>query len=132
MDNEGPHALLRSLDGDARPLVLNGDAVALSSLDDCLVEIWGKQGFRGVRVDKYRVLEGTHGLTVWVGRLETRGGELGLIDREGSLFRRLNEEGKLALKVHKGRLVMIEGYVGGAELVRVVYYRLLADIESED
>ena len=72
-------------DNDKR-LVVRGDSDApgLMRLDGCLVEVWGQKQWGKLRVDSYKILEGTHGLAHWTGHLAWRGGVLGLVDLEGS------------------------------------------------
>ena len=104
--------------------------LGLGRLDGHLVELWGKKGLRALNITGYRVLEGPHGLALWVGRVVTKEGRVGIIDIEGSQFRPIVGPKESSLKGKYGCLVLLEGYIEGAGQVRVVYYRILAEAED--
>ena len=122
---DGPTVLLVESRGTKIPVKGPSLELGLRQLDEHLLQVWGKRTPNAFRVDRYRVLEGTHGISVWMGRIAIRAGVLGLVDVEGSLFRPLREMEEGALTEHIGDLVLVEGYIEGAERVRVVYYRVL-------
>jgi len=111
---------------------LRGPALnrGLSSIDGFLVEVWGKRNPSSLQVERYRIIDGVHGLANWTGVMDHQYGLLGLVDVEGSQFRPIGGPEKSALERHIGSLVFVEGYIVGAGEVQVVYYRILA--ESED
>lgn len=104
--------------------------LGLGRLDGHLVEIWGKKGLGLLSVTGFRVIEGTHGLALWVGRVSAQGGRIGIVDIEGSQFRPIVGPKESSLKAKYGCLVLLEGYIEGAGQVRVVYYRILAEAED--
>ena len=48
--------------------------------------------FGALRVTTWEVPEGLHGMAVWIGRLERRGMQLGLLDHDSGAFYLLDEE----------------------------------------
>ena len=127
--NGGTQYLLH--ENDKKLLVRSdSEAVGVMRLDGYLLEIWGKRHFGQLRIDKYKILEGNHGLAHWTGHLAWQYGVLGLVDVEGSQFRPLGGSHLSALKARIGDLVFVEGYIVGAGEVQVVYYRILAEAEG--
>jgi len=64
-------------------------------------------------------------MATWVGTLERKGVQLGLMDRNSGVFYFFEPNSAAPLSEFLGRQVMIEGYVEGPHLVRVLDYRLL-------
>ena len=120
-------AYLESVQRDRWLLRPNPDVYGLTKLDGHLLEIHGTRSGTVIRVEKYTVLEGTHGLAHWVGVITRRQGQWGLIDVEGSQFRPLVGNDLSALYQRNGALVLVEGYIERAGEVRVMYYRILED-----
>lgn len=122
--------VLSTLEGQQYRLSLHGEARPMRYLDGHLCEVDGTTSFKRVRVGAWTVLEGLHGLPVWVGVLEWRGVQIGMHDRNTGAYVFLDEEGADVLAPYVGKPVLVEGYVEGAHRVRVVYYRVLADEED--
>jgi hypothetical protein len=108
-------------------VVLLDEARPLRFLDGHLVEVWGVRVGKTVKVNDWKVQEGLHGLSVWVGPLEERGVQLGMHDRNSGAYYLFDEEAARDLARYAGKMVLVEGYVVGAHEVRVVYYRVLAE-----
>ncbi len=116
--------------GERYRLGLPRDAHPMRWLDGHLVEVEGTRIFKHLRVEGWSVLEGRHGLPVWVGPIEVRGSQVGMQDRNSGSFVFLDERAVPVLSPHAGRVVLVEGYVEGAHRIRVVYFRILADTEE--
>lgn len=123
--------LLTTVHGEDYRLVLDEDTRPLQYLDGHTAEVEGPASFGRLRVRDWSILEGLHGLPVWVGVLEWRQGALGLQDRNTGAFYYVDPDNEEVLDPFAGTPVLLEGYVEGAHRVRVVYFRVLAD-EGED
>ena len=124
---DGP--LLTEPEGRARQLVLSGDSAPLAFLAGEGVEIDGVASFGRLRVTDWRVTEGTHGLQVFVGPIERRGLDVAILDRNSGVPVLVDKSAADKLAIHHGQPVLAEGFVEGAQRVRVVYYRVLSSKE---
>jgi len=117
--------VVEQFDGKMTPLILLGGASPLKFLEGYLVDLQGKKLFNQITVERWRVIQGLHGLTVWTGFVEKLGGQIGLRERTGGIFLQVNESAEGAFAGQIGRLVLVEGYIEGANQIHVVYYRNL-------
>ena len=120
-------ARLTTLDGRVYKLVLTGSARPIHQLDGHLVDAWGPRVFNAVRVARWRVGDGLHGMPTWVGVLVAMGQQLGIEDVNTGVFYLLDDDAAETLRGHVGEVVLVEGYVVGPHQVRVLYYRLLEE-----
>ncbi len=118
-------SVLSEWDGDARGLVLSGDALWLAALDGHTAEIWGRRAGPHVVVTAFRVHDGLHGLPTWIGPLTMRGVQLGVEDHNTGQWFPLHEDANEQLAPYQGAPVLIEGYQEPDERVRVMYWRPL-------
>lgn len=125
-----PRPTLETVEGAHWTLDTPGDAGPLRYLDGHTVKIEGSRVGRRVRVDTWQIPEGLHALQVWVGPLETRGAQVGLLDHNSGAYYVVDEAAGDALARYRGLPVLLEGWVDGAHRVRVMYYRVLADPEA--
>ena len=125
IEPEGP--TLVTQEGKEYRLVLGPDSRPIAALDGHTVEIDGLRSGRRLRVTDWSVLEGVHGLPTWVGVLERHGGNLGLLDRNSDAYYLVAPEAIDVLTPFVGQVVLLEGFVEGAHVVRVVYYRPLVE-----
>lgn len=123
---DGRGTTLTTMEGKPYRLILSGDAKPMAYLDGHEAEIDGVKTFGRVRVQKWKVTQGLHGLEVWVGPLDERGVQVGIQDRNTGSYFLLDPDGAEALVPYVGETVLLEGYVVGAHVVKVVYYRVLA------
>ena len=124
---------LETMDGKHLRLVLpSADARPIAALDGHSLTVDGTQVFRRVYVGDWSVPEGLHGLPTWVGVLEERGAQLGMLDRNSDAYYTIDLDAYARLRPHVGEWVLLEGYVEDARRVRVVYYRVLAPPTDED
>lgn len=112
--------------GGRLKLVLGESDRALAHLDGHLVMLEGRRAFGSLRVTDWSVPEGTHGMAAWVGRLERRGVQLGLQDRNSGAYYLLDSASWPVLSGAVGQEVLVEGYVDGPHEVKVMFYRVLA------
>lgn len=97
-------------------------------LDGEEIAVEGRRFLGPIRVQEWTLKEGTHGLQAFVGTLQERGGGmLGVLDHGSQAFYTIDRKAADELIGEVGRPVLLEGYVEGAQAVRVVYYRVLAD-----
>lgn len=107
-------------------LVTVGEAAPMAFLDGHTAEVWGTRVFRTISVSDWKVLEGMHGLSTWVGTLEASGVQIGLYDRNTESYYFVNSESVRLLEPLVGLPVLLEGYVEGPHRIRVLYFRPLA------
>lgn len=118
---------LQNIDGNVFHLRLVGqDSAPLHYLDGHTAEVHGTRVLHNVHVTDWQVIEGLHGMPAWIGVLESRVGQLGLLDRNSHAYYLLDREANDTLSRYVGQMVLVEGYVDGAQRVRVVYFRVLA------
>jgi len=128
----GPDGVeLRQMTGRTRELRLESEqARLLRFLDGEEVEVHGRSAGGTIRVQRWELREGTHGLQVFWGTLVDHERGVGVQDRGSQAFYTIDKDAADALVGALGKPVLIEGYVEGARAVRVVYYRVLAAPEA--
>ena len=124
--------VIETSEGEAWHLALSGRSRQLAYLDGHLTEVWGKGSRSKLRVERFRIHRGASGLSVYVGVLDVIDGELGLRDPDSVGFLRLDDGSLTDLLPLRGLPVLVEGYVEGAQRVKVVKYRVLADAPSSE
>lgn len=127
----GPPPMVRTVDGETHRLRLGPNSSVLQYLDGHTVEVSGKLAFGRVGARSWEILEGRNGLPVWVGVLERRGFQVGMLDHNSGSYYLFGTDANDVLLPHIGKPVLIEGYVQGANLVEVVYYRVLTQQARE-
>jgi hypothetical protein len=123
---EGSGTGLTTVEGERWALGLPPEAAPLAWLDGHLAEVEGTHVGHKVRVTDWKVLEGLHGLQVWVGPLDVMGIQVGIADRNTGSYFILDEASWDVLGPFAGRTALVEGYVEGAHRLKVVYYRVLS------
>ena len=123
---EGSGTSLTTMEGVEYRLALGPDSQPLAFLDGHMVGIDGKKAGGRVHVTDWEVLEGLHGLQVWVGPVDILGIQVGLTDRATGSYFVLDEASWDVLAPFAGDTVLVEGWVEGAHRLKVVYYRVLA------
>lgn len=104
----------------------------LTHLDGEGIELSGARRGARIRVDDWSLREGTHGLQAFFGPIREVGGVVVVQDEVSGGPVRLDKEASNVLSQSVGEMVLIEGYVEGAQAVRVVYYRVLAETEAPE
>ncbi|TVQ91099.1 MAG: hypothetical protein EA397_11435 [Deltaproteobacteria bacterium] len=128
--DERGRAILHLPDGSTKNLVLDEAAAPLAYLDGEGVEIEGLQWIRGINVKNWTVPDGTRGLQVWVGVLEVHQGTLRVFDRNARAPYVLDARDHPELHRAVGQTVLVEGWVVGANAVRVAYAKVLGRVEA--
>lgn len=123
-------AELRTMDGKSHRLTLSEDSAPLAYLDGHTTQIEGRQIFKRIAVDDWRIHDGLHGLPVWVGPLVSVGGQLGIQDRNSGVFYFVDPASERSLAPYYGRVVLLEGWVEDARRVKVAYFRVLAELDE--
>jgi hypothetical protein len=123
----GEAAVITSTEGFTRPLMLEGDAAPIRWLDGHVVEVEGVTRRGAIRVQRWHVTEGLHGLSVWVGTLVARPNGLSLIEIDGGAEFQLDPEASEDLQAWVGQVVLLEGLIQGTLGVKVMFYRPLFD-----
>lgn len=120
---------LSSTQGRSAPLLLPGDARLLQTLDGELVEVEGLNRRGAIEVTSFRVAEGRHGLSAWIGRLGSTPDGLVVQDLDSGVPLRLSDpDGALYDAV--GEVVLVEGFVNGPLGVSVYDWRVLRPTEA--
>jgi hypothetical protein len=124
---EGGAPVLVESDGSRWKLVLGPESRVIAALDGHDLDVTGRRlaGRRVAVGDEWRVGDGRHGLPTWVGVLQLVGVQLGVQDRNSGAFYLVDRDAEETLRPFVGRTVLVEGYVEGAHVVKVVYYRVL-------
>jgi len=123
----GGGAELTALDGVTVKLALDQESRMLQYLDGHTVTVDGQRSGRRLRVGSFSVVEGLHGMQVWVGRLEASGGGMGLLDRNSGMFYVVDEEAEEIFRGQAGVPVLVEGFVNGPNQIKVMFYRALSE-----
>lgn len=106
-------------------VVATGDGAPLLFLDDCIVELTGPRlGGRQI-VRTWTVRDAGDGTQPFVGRLRRYGVQWMIDDRTTGMPIVLEDTSVRDLAAKTGKLVMVQGYVVGAQQVHVVSWRAL-------
>jgi hypothetical protein len=116
--------VITSSTGVVRPLALEPGSGPLAYLDGHLVKLEGTWRRGHIEVGDWRVMEGLHGLPVWVGVVRA-GPRLSLFVPDSGVTYNLDQDASSELAGWVGRTVLVEGYVEGGVGIRVMYYRPL-------
>jgi len=111
--------------GQRYKLVLGEESQGLAYLDGYVVTLDGRRVGRRLKAGEWHILDGMHGMTVWFGRLERRGAQLGLHDRNNGGFYLVARSAEESLAPQLGKQVLIEGYVVGTHLIEVTDWKVL-------
>jgi hypothetical protein len=122
---DGASTTLYISDGRKLRLVVGPESQPVNYLEGSTVEVWGAGVLGRVVVKDWNVLQGPHGMPVWIGLLERKGVQLGLMDRNSDVFYFMDSTQEQGLHEAVSKTVMVEGYVDGPHRVRVLDYRVL-------
>jgi hypothetical protein len=114
-------------DGRTTPLVLIGEgAEPVGRLDGWLLELDGQRRIDGgMRVRSWRALEGPHGVSAWVGPVQSYGSVVGLYDERSQTLYGLDEASATRLRGMPGALVAVEAWVTGTHTLYVIHLVIL-------
>lgn len=114
-------------EGRATRVHLTPTSEALTALEECTVAVTGPKVGRGVWARDWEVLTAADGSAPFVGRLEVRGSNLLLHDRQTGSMLVLSPESAAPLAAFNGDVVMVIGFVEGPNVIRVMGWRVLED-----
>jgi hypothetical protein len=121
---------LNEMDGKEIALRLDEDSAPLGFLDGHSVDIEGRRFGGRVHVTSWTVLDGLHGMPVWVGQVMRAGSGIGVDDRNSGVFHYVDEDAAVTLAPWIGRMVLVEGYIDGPHKIHATSWRPLADPPS--
>jgi len=118
---------LETLDGRSFALRSTEQMELLRSLGGCTVEVEGPVMARSILVQQWSVLDAGDGSVPYVGLLRQHGSNMVIDDRGSGMPLVLNDTSAARLGRYVGKVVMISGYVVGAQLLHVVNFRVLIE-----
>lgn len=123
-------AVLLEADGRRTRLARGGEGAVVAALQGCEVEIDGARLFSRLRVEDWRIRSAPGGGQPFVGTLRLFGSNWLIDDRSTGrpVILDLREHPELA--EHQGELVLVIGYVAGAQTVRPMQWRVIAPEEA--
>ena len=113
--------------GRSTRLRLTGEAAALREALGCRVEISGPAWGRSMTVNQWKIVDSGYGSEPFVGELFFSGSAWRVRDRNTGTWVELVVESMGRLREHEGDLVLVDGFVLGPNLVKVVSFRILRD-----
>ncbi|MCB9778149.1 MAG: hypothetical protein H6742_06270 [Alphaproteobacteria bacterium] len=113
-------AVLIDQDGHTRPVAAVGEGSLVAGLEECEVELTARKGGGKLYVQDWKVLTGPGGGQPFVGRLRLYGSNWIVDDRSTGREIILDLRGAEELARHAGQVVLIEGYVSGAQTVSIM------------
>ncbi|MCK6504207.1 hypothetical protein L6R53_12535 [Myxococcota bacterium] len=104
-----------------------GEGRIVAGLDDCEVEVEGRHLGRRLQVHDWTVTSAPGGGQPFVGRLELFGSNWLIDDKSTGRKVIVDLSGHPGLATHAGKVVLVVGYVIGAQTVRPVRWQVVAD-----
>lgn len=120
LQHEGDALIVASTNGKSRPLEVAGPSAALARMDGYTVELEGLTHKGAIQVTSWRVSEGLHGMSVWVGTVVRTDHGIALDDAENHVRLTLKGDGADVLWDEIGRTALVEGFIDGTLQVQVV------------
>ena len=118
---------LETLEGHSFALRSAEEMDLLRSLDGCTVEVEGPVMARSMLVQQWSVLDAGDGSVPYVGLLRQHGSNMVIDDRGSGMPLVLSDTSAERLRSYAGKVVMISGYVVGAQVLHVVNFRVLVE-----
>lgn len=118
---------LRTPDGRSFALRSTDERGILRSLEGCTVEVSGPRLARSMVVQSWSVVDAGDGSAPYVGMLRQHGSNLVIDDRNSGMPLVLDDPSAARFGTYAGMVVMISGYVVGAQLLHVVNFRVLVE-----
>lgn len=114
-------------DGRTTPLVLIGEGIEpIGKLDGWLLDLDGQRRIDGaLRVRSWRAIEGPHGVSAWVGPVQSYGSVVGIYDETSQVVYGLDEASAVRLRGMPGALVAAEAWVTGTHSLYVIHLVIL-------
>jgi len=125
---EGERVLLVAPDGSALRVQPTLEGAPLRYLEGARVSVEGRLVGRRLRPRDFTVTDAGDGSAPFVGPLRRYGSNWLIDDRNSGATILLDEDSLGDLRDHEGRLVMVIGYVVGAQRVNVVMWKVLEPV----
>lgn len=122
---EGP-AHLQTAEGKELRLSNAGEGSIVSGLSGCEVEVEGSRLFGRLRVEEWSVRSAPGGGQPFVGRLRLHGSNWLIDDHSTGRPVIIDLSAHPELARHQGEVVLVVGYVVGAQTVRPVHWQAVA------
>ncbi len=122
---EHERILLVGPDGSVDRLNLTGESNALKHALGCRVELTGRKNFGRLSVQGWKIVDSGYGSEPFVGELHFTGSAWRIRDRNSGTWVELVPESMGTLVEFEGALVLVDGFVLGPNLVKVVSFRIL-------
>ena len=119
--------LMVASSGQSVPLQLVGDSTALKEALGCRVKLEGPKVWGRISVRSWKIVDSGYGSEPFVGELFFTGSAWRIRDRNSQTWVELVAESMGSLADHEGDLVLVDGFVLGPNLVKVVSFRVLRD-----
>ncbi len=120
-------AQLRTATGRTFALRSTEEAELLRALEGCTIQATGPMVAGSMVVQEWTVIEAGDGSAPYIGLLRQHGSNLVIDDRNSGMPLVLDEASAARLARHAGKVVMISGYVVGAQLLHAVNFRILIE-----
>lgn len=114
--------MLRASTGRSYRLAGGGEQGLLGRLDGYRLILEGRRVGKVLTVKSWTVPEGLTGMPVWLGRLERKGVQLGLVDHNSGAFYLVHPDNWPDLEGFVGENIVLEGFVDGPHVVRVLQF----------
>ncbi len=118
---------LRTPEGRSFALRSPDEIEILRALSGCTIQVSGAAMFGSLVVQDWTVIEAGDGSAPYVGTLRQHGSNVVIDDRHSGMPLVLDEFSAARFGSHTGQVVMISGYVVGAQLLHVVNFRVLVE-----
>ena len=128
---QGERVVLVEPDGREVRVDASGAGAPLAYLEGARVEVTARGMGRTIRPQGFRVTDAGDGSAPFVGRLRRYGSNWLLDDQNSGMTIVLVEDSLGTLQQHEGRLVLVIGYVVGAQRVNVVLYKVLEPTSTD-
>jgi hypothetical protein len=125
---EGERVVLVAPEGAVIRLVPTPEGAPLRYLEGARVSVDGRLAGRRLRPRDFTVIDAGDGSAPFVGPLRRYGSNWLIDDRNSGATILLDEASLGELRDHEGRLVMVIGYVVGAQRVNVVMWKVLEPV----
>jgi hypothetical protein len=111
--------------GKSVRLTFNEETAPVARLDGDLIEVRGSKALGTLHVVDFVVIDGQHGLQVWVGPVQMSGLSLGVADRNSDRWYPFDASSVPDLRARLGQMVIVEGWLTPDFHVHVAYTRVL-------
>ncbi len=127
LEKPGTTIRLAATDGKHFRLILGESSRPLRSLEGCQVSVEGCRIGAWLVVKNWKVTDAGDGSEPYIGILRQHGSRLLLEDRNTGMPLLLDQASAAELEPFVGRMILVIGFIVGAQEVGVVAYRVISD-----